>query len=181
MKFLVFGAALRKDSLNRKFAFQAAEILRKDPKNEVRFVEFREFEMPVYDGDAEDASGIPVGGEKLIAAIIAADAIVVSAPEYNGGISGALKNAIDWVSRAEKNPLKGKPLLLIGASPGGLGAVRGLWHTRVPFEVLGTLVYPEMYGLAKAHEAFTPDDLLKDEKAVARLTALLGDFSKFAD
>ena len=67
----------------------------------------------------------------------------------------------------------------MGASPGALGAVRGLWHSRIPFEVLGCHVYPTMSGLPKADKAFTPEGDLIDESARQRLTELLNAYVKF--
>lgn len=180
MKLLVFAASLRKASFNRKLALQAVEILKAIPGIEIDHADYREFEMPIYDGDVEDAAGIPAGGKEFIRRVQAADAIVISTPEYNGGIPGTLKNAIDWASRAKPIPLDGKPVLLIGASPGALGAVRGLWHTRVPLEVVGAFVYPQMFGLAKAHEAFDEAGRFVDSKNSANLLKLSEAFLKFA-
>lgn len=176
----MFAASLRKGSFNRKLAARAAEALRKLPKIDVDHADFREFDMPVYDGDLEDASGIPAGGQELIRRVKSADAIVISTPEYNGGIPGTLKNALDWASREDPIPFDGKPLLLLGASPGGFGAVRGLWHTRVPFEAVGTLVYPEMFGLPRAHQAFDDAGTFKEPKNQARLESLVDAFVKYA-
>lgn len=111
--------------------------------------------------------------------LISAAAIIIATPEYNGGIPGVLKNALDWASRAKPNPIDSKHILLLGASPGALGSVRGLWHTRVPFEALGAFVYPQMFGLAKAHEAFDEKGFLKDSKNQEQLTKLVQNFIKF--
>lgn len=180
MKALVFAASLRKESLNRKLAAQAAEILGTAPGVEVDHAGFREFEMPIYDGDLEESSGIPSGGQELIRRVRAADALVISTPEYNGGIPGAFKNAIDWASRADPIPFEGKPILLLGASPGGLGAVRGLWHARIPFEAIGAFVYPEMFGLPRAHQAFDERGRFADPKNRVRLEELLKSYLAFA-
>jgi len=101
-------------------------------------------------------------------------------PLYNGGIPGTLKNAIDWVSRGIPIPFDQKPLLLLGASPGRLAAVRGLWHTRVPFEAMGALVYPKMFGLPAADRAFDEGGNLLDPKVHAALEATLQGFHRFA-
>jgi chromate reductase len=180
MKVLAFAASLRKDSFNRKLIRQADLILRSMPDIQLDAADYREFEMPIYDGDAEESSGIPAGGQELIRRVQNADALVISTPEYNGGIPGTLKNAIDWASRVDPIPFDGKPLLLLGASPGGFGAVRGLWHTRVPFEAIGTFVYPELFGVSRAHQAFDESGAFVDPKNHARLKELLTSYVKFA-
>jgi NAD(P)H-dependent FMN reductase len=181
MRILTFSPVLRKGSFNRQLIALAAETLRQKPGVQVDQADFAsEFPMPVYDGDVEEEKGIPEGAKKLIERIRAADALVVSTPEYNGGICGVFKNAIDWVSREDPIAFDTKPLLLLGASPGALGAVRGLWHTRVPLEAIGTRVYAEMFGLPRAHQAFDEKGKLKDEKTVSRLDELLNDYVEYA-
>ncbi len=177
MKFFVFGASLRKESLNRKLGIVVEKVLAGTAT--IDRADFREFAMPVFDEDLETADGMPKGADALVARITASDGLVVSTPEYNGSIPGGLKNALDWVSRADVNPLAGKPVLLLGTSPGALGAVRGLWHARVPFEVLGAHVYPEMFGLPKASDAFSEDGRLTDARMQARLEKLLGKYQEF--
>lgn len=135
--------------------------------------------MPVFNQDIEDKE-FPAAGLKLIEEVAGADAIVISTPEYNGSISCVLKNAIDWTSRAKQNPWRGKQVFLMGASPGALGAVRGLWHSRIPLEVLGANVFPDMSGLPKAHEAFDEQGALKDKASYDRLAKLLRTFFDYA-
>lgn len=179
MRILAFAASLRTASLNRKLIQQAVTILRSAPGVQVDLADFREFDMPMYDGDREAHDGIPPGGREFIRRIQAADGLVISTPEYNGGIPGTLKNAIDWASRAEPIPFEDKPVLLLGASPGGLGAVRGLWHSRVPFEAIGAHVYPEMMGLPRAHQAFDDNGRLLDSTQLSRLQGLLLSYIDF--
>lgn len=180
MKILVFAGSLRKESLNKKFAAEAARRLVETPNMSVASADLQSLNLPVYDGDLETASGVPQGAKALAEKILAADALVVSTPEYNGSIPGGLKNAIDWLSRLKPVALAGKPLLLLAASPGALGGVRSLWHTRVPFEVLGAHVFPEMLGLPRAHEAFDETGKLLDAKMDERLRELLARFTAHA-
>ena len=130
-KFLIMGMSLRKDSFNKKLAANAHRILIKEnSSHQFELVQFNDFPMPVYNGDIEAGSGIPEGIKKLGQKIAEAEALVLSTPEYNGEIPGPFKNAIDWVSRISPMPWPGKKLLLLGASPGALGAIRSLAHSR---------------------------------------------------
>ena len=176
MKILLFAGSLRRDSLNKKFAREALRLLATRPGIETEFVDLQLLSIPVYDGDVEEASGVPAGVQELSRKIMAADALVISTPEYNGSIPGVLKNTVDWLSRIKPGSLAGKHLLLLAASPGALGGVRSLWHSRQPFEVLGTFVFPEVMGLPLAHQAFDESGALRDAKTVERLNDLLGRF-----
>ena len=180
-KFLIMGMSLRKDSFNKKLAESAHRILTNEPSvHQFELVRFNNFSMPVYDGDIETETGIPEGVKKLGKKITEADALILSTPEYNGGIPGAFKNAIDWVSRISPMPWPGKTLLLLGASPGALGAIRSLAHSRVPFESIGVFVFPEMFGLSQAHKAFDAQGKLTDAATEERLTKLLEKFRDHA-
>jgi chromate reductase len=174
MKIALFAGALRRDSLNKKLAREAARLAAARG-NAVDFVDLQPFALPVYDGDVE-AAGVPAAVGELSKRLAAADALVVSTPEYNGSIPGSLKNTIDWLSRVRPVAFADKPLLLLAASPGALGGVRSLWHTRVPFEVLGAHVFPDMLGVPKASEAFDESGRLRDAKTVERLQDLLDRF-----
>ena len=174
MKIALFAGSLRSGSLNKKLAREAARLAA-ERGHAVDFVDLQSFALPVYDGDVE-AAGMPAAVGELSKRLGAADAFVVSTPEYNGSIPGSLKNAVDWLSRVKPVAFADKPMLLLAASPGALGGVRSLWHTRVPFEVLGAHVFPDMLGVPKAHEAFDESGRLRDEKTVARLRDLLDRF-----
>ena len=169
MTFLTFSGSLRKDSLNKKLARGIAT------RHGGAFLDLQPLSLPVYDGDVE-VIGLPQGVNTLAARVAAATAIVIAAPEYNGSISGALKNALDWLSRVKPVPLSGKSVLLVAASPGALGAVRGLWHSRQPLEALGCHVFPNMMSISKAHEAFDANDALLDAKLAQQLEALVSSF-----
>jgi chromate reductase len=177
MKLLIFAGSLRKDSCNKKFAREALRLA-KELGAEGEFLDLKEYPMPVYDGDIEASTGIPETVKSLGKKIAEADALVISTPEYNGSIPGILKNVIDWLSRDKPVSLEGKHLLLIAASPGALGGVRSLWHSRQPFEVLNVHVYPGMLGLPDAYNAFDEQGRLKDAKTVQRLKNLLDQYIK---
>jgi len=179
MKILFFAGSLRKDSYNKKFVREAQRAASAIKGIETDFLDLKDFPMPPYDGDIEDGPGIPEATKKLGARIMAADALVIATPEYNGSIPGTLKNVIDWLSREDTVSLENKPLLLLAASPGALGGVRVLWQARVPFEVIGTHVFPGMMGLPGAAAAFDDQGHLKDEKTAKRLNDLINQFVEY--
>lgn len=158
LKVLVFGAALRADSLNRKLAALAARIAEQSGAT-VDHASMRDFDVPSYDGDAESAEGIPKGAEELRRRLVEADAFIVSSPEYNGSMPGVLKNLVDWTSRFRPQPFDGKHGLLLSASPSMVGGNRGLWALRMPLEHLGSRIYPDMFSLAQAHKALVDGDI----------------------
>lgn len=179
MKVLLFSSSLRKGSLNTKLMKVISNHLKDKSGFEISIANIKELNLPVYDGDIENA-GFPEGVTKLGKMISEADAIIVSSPEYNGSIAAPFKNLIDWVSRLRPTPWTRKPILLTGASPGANGAIRSFSHERMPLDTIGAYVYPQYFGLAKAHEAFNDDGSFKDEKYVQRLDEILNNFFEYA-
>jgi NAD(P)H-dependent FMN reductase len=175
MKLLAFAAALRQGSLNRQLIRLVIELTRSKGV-EIDAADFHEFDMPLYDGDIEAASGVPNGGLKLAARITAADGFIISSPEYNLSVPGTLKNAVDWLSRCKPMPLRGKSALLVSASPSLVGGNRGLWALRPSLEVLGTHVHPDMFSLAQADHAFDEHGQLKDAQLAKRLDRIITGF-----
>ena len=153
IRYLSFDASLSSRSLNHRLANLAASFMEQH-EGEVDRARLEEFDCPTYDNDIERAQGIPSGADKLRQRLEAADAFLVASPEFNGSMPGGLKNVIDWVSRFRPQPFNGKQALLMSASPSMAGGNRGLWALRVPLEHLGARVYPDMFSLAQAHEAF---------------------------
>lgn len=174
MKILCFAGSLRRESLNKKNVRVAHQILR-DMKFETELVDLVDFPMPVFDQDIQDKE-FPEGVLRLGEKVKECGALVISCPEYNGSISSPLKNTVDWLSRLPGNIMAKKKVLLIGASPGALGATRGLWHSRRPFEVLSCFVHPDMLGLPKAHEAFDEKGAFRDKASHERLAKLISAF-----
>jgi chromate reductase, NAD(P)H dehydrogenase (quinone) len=171
-KLLAFAASLRRGSWNRKLVQLAADLARQAGA-EVDLAEFREFDMPLYDADLHAASGIPAGAEEMGRRIGSADGLLIASPEYNFSMPGTLKNAIDWVSRIRPVPFRGKSGMLLSASNGQVGGVRGLWQLRIPLEGLGVLLHPDMYTLPWADKSFGPDGRIIDAERQDRLAAMV--------
>jgi NAD(P)H-dependent FMN reductase len=138
--------------------------------------------IPLYDGDVETRDGIPAAVEALKARVRAADGLLLCTPEYNNGIPGPFKNAIDWLSRPPadiKSVFGGRPVAVIGASPGGFGTTLAQAAWLPVLRTLGTCPY---FGaklmLARAGGAFT-DGRLTDETQRERLRAYLQGFATF--
>jgi len=158
LKVLVFAASIRAESLNQKLAALAARVAENCGAT-VDLASMRDFDVPLYDGDVETASGIPQGAQELRSRLLANDAFIISSPEYNGSMPGTIKNLIDWTSRFRPQPFDGRHGLLMSASPSLAGGNRGLWALRMPFEHLGTRVFPDMFSLSMAHKAFSEGDI----------------------
>jgi NAD(P)H-dependent FMN reductase len=168
MNVLAFAASLRERSYNRKLIRVASDMARAAGAD-VDLADFREFDMPLYDADQNDELGLPPGALELKRRIERADAIMIAAPEYNYSISGVLKNAIDWVSRSRPMPWRGRSVYLMSASPSQMGGIRGLWATRVPLEGCGSVVFPDMFTLPNAADAFGYDGRFLDPGVESRL------------
>lgn len=179
MKVLSFAGSLRTESANKKLAREAVRLLVRHASVRAEYADLKDYPMPIYDGDEEQAQGIPAAVARLGVKIAEADALIIATPEYNGSISSVLKNAVDWTSRVRPMPIAGKHLLLLSASPGGWGGIRGLWHSRVPFEALGAHVFPQMMSVPNAGSAFDEVGQLSGERA-PQLQALLTAFTGHA-
>lgn len=167
VRFLLFSASLRNDSLNRRLVTLARLVIEKSG-GEVDFANMSEFDCPSYNQDIEKAQGIPAGGQELQKRLLANDAFIIASPEYNGSMPGNLKNVIDWVSRFRPQPFNERHALLMSASPSMGGGNRGLWSLRIPFEHLGARVFPDMFSLATAHQAFTKEGSIADTTLAER-------------
>lgn len=175
-KILAFAGSTRKGSYNQLLVQIAAQGARQAGA-EVNLIHLRDFPMPLYDGDLEEASGVPDPARRFKQLLWEHQGLLIAAPEYNSGISGVLKNAIDWASRKSEpgeKPLScftGKVAGIMSASPGALGGIRGLPVVRLILSNINVLVIPEQQAVGSAHEAFAPDGSLIDAK---RHEAVLG-------
>jgi len=170
--------SLRKGSYNR-IVMNALPALAPDGTKITEAPPFSEF--PLYNADSQNSSGFPAPVQKLADAIRAADGVIFNTPEYNFGIPGGLKNALDWVSRVQNQPFIGKPVALQSASPGPVGGARVQYDLRraMVFLDASTLNKPEIFIGYCAQRIDEKTGKITDEQTVGFITQQLAAFAKF--
>lgn len=170
-RVLALAGSLRRESYNKRLIRVGADALRRAGA-EVDLLELNDVAMPPYDGDLEDASGLPPGAAAFKRRLAWADGFLIASPEYNHSIPGTFKNAIDWASRGEEDVFSGKVAALMAASPGGVGGMRMLPHLRQVLTALDVWLLPSQVTLAKADKAFHPDGSLVSDFHVKQVQHL---------
>lgn len=173
LRILGIAGSLRKASLNRALLRAAVELAPDGLTIELLDLDT----VPLYNGDLE-AAGDPPGVAALKSAISAADGVLMATPEYNHGVPAVMKNAVDWASRPPgQAPLGGKPVGIIGASPGITGTARGQSQLRQAFEFTNSFCMPQPELLVfKAHEKFDDSGRLVDDATARYLRRYLDAF-----
>jgi len=177
MRVLGISGSLRRDSHNTALLRHAGELFEAEGAKFELYDGLRE--IPPYDED-DDVENGPEAVARLRAAVAEADAVFFSTPEYNHSIPGALKNAIDWVSRPmATNPLRNKPVAVIGASTGMFGAVWAQAELRKVLGATGARVVEGEVPVGHAHTRFDEDGRLNDpnleEQVLAVVQSLLSE------
>ncbi len=176
-RILAFGGSLRAASYTQKIATIAARGAR-GAGVQVTLIRLSDFPMPFFDQDLEEAHGMPENAAKLKALFAEHDGLLIASPEYNSGITAALKNAIDWVSRATSDGepplsvLRGKTAAILAASPGGYGGSRSLAQLRPFLENIGVTVLEEQVTVPKVHEVMDDEGELTDSALQAAVLEL---------
>ena len=175
---LMICGSLRKGSFNRALMNTLPGLA---PSN-MTLAEAPPFRgFPLYDADLQARAGFPADVTVLADAIRAADGIIIISPEYNFSIPGALKNALDWVSRLNDQPFKEKPVAIQSATGGVLGGARMQYHLRMALTYLNAFLFgtPEVFvGLAQTK--FDPKTLeLRDEPTRKIIAQQLAAFAAF--
>jgi len=185
-KIVAFSGSARKGSLNKKLVHAVVHALR-EAGAEVEEIDLRDYPMPLYDGDLEEAEGQPESAGLLREKFAAADGLLVGCPEYNGLITPLLKNTIDWISRPTPDgesgtaAVRGKVAALTAASPGGLGGLRGLPHVRTLLSNIGMVVIPDQVSLPQAHKAVDENGHVTDDSVAKRIAQLAANFVRTAE
>lgn len=175
-KLLAFSGSLRVESFNQKMVNVAAQGAR-EAGAEVTVFSLRDYPLPLMDEDLEAASGLPENAKKLKDLFKSHDGVLLASPEYNGSVTAALKNAIDWISRplGDSEPLEAfgnKTWCIMSTSPGGLGGIRGLIHLRSLLGGIRVHVIPQQHAMGGAGNLFDEAGNLTDEKQRATVMNL---------
>src|SRR5213080_2520947 len=170
MTVLGISGSLRRESLNTRLLLAAAGLLPDD-------IEFKAWDglraVPPYDED-DDVEPAPAAVAQLRAAIAGADAILIASPEYNSSVPGQLKNAIDWASRPlATNPLRNKPVAVVGASTGAFGAVWSQAELRKVLGATGARVVDAEVAVGHAPTRFDEAGTLADPELRDQLSEAL--------
>ncbi len=174
------AGSLRRHSFNLGVLNAARDLMPADATLSVHTLA----EIPLYNADEEEADGLPPAVIALKEAVAQADGVLLATPEYNNGIPGVFKNAIDWMSRPTDDIariFRNRPFAVIGASPGGFGTILAQdgW-----LPVLRTLGARPWFGgrlmISGAGNLFDGDGRLTDEATRERLREFLAGFTRFA-
>ena len=179
IRLVGISGSLREGSFNTALLRNAAALLPDDASIDIHTLHG----IPLYNADQEASDGMPAAVTALKQAIIAADGVLLATPEYNNGIPGVFKNAIDWLSRPPGDIPRvfgNRPFALIGASPGGFGTVmaQDAW-----LSVLRTLRTRTWFGgrltVAHAMQAIDAEGVLTSDGVRTQLQDFLAGFAAF--
>lgn len=178
-RILGISGSLRSGSLNTMLLRNAAQLVAQGTQLEMGSIQG----IPLYDGDLEAASGIPEAVQRLKAQIVSCQGLLLVTPEYNNGIPGVFKNAVDWLSRPSSDIPKvfgNRPVAVIGASPGGFGTIlaQDAW-----LPVLRTLGTRPWFGgrllVSRASGVFSESGDLTDDSIRTQLRKFIDGFAAF--
>lgn len=170
-RILAFSGSSRAGSLNLRL-LQAAVAACQAKGAEVTVLTLKDLALPLYDGDLEDAHGVPEAARRLGRLIQEHEALLIATPEYNATFPPVLANAITWATRVGHNPFSGKVAALLGASPGAFGAVRSVAALRSVLTHLGVIVLPSQCLLPSADTAFDTAGTLTHERSQSSLASM---------
>lgn len=174
VKVLAFAGSTREASVNKKLVVEAADMARQKGA-EVTVIDLKDYPLPFCDGDIEL---MPQNAIELRQLMIQSDVILIASPDFNGSVSGLLKNTIDWTTRSEKGgssreAYKGKIFSIMSASPSLSGGAKGLVHLRKIIENIGGNVIPAQVSVPDAYNAFDDSGCLINDKLRAELFELI--------
>jgi NAD(P)H-dependent FMN reductase len=176
-KILAFAGSLREKAFTKRIVKVAAAGARKAGA-EVTYIDLKDYPMPLYNADLQETQGFPPIASALQRLLLEHDGLLIASPEYNGSLPGALKNVIDWTSRANgdlkiADCYKGKFAAIMTASPGSFGGIRCLKHMRDILTILFVNTLPAEIAVSFVGGKFEGDsDTMTDDRTEAMLEDL---------
>ncbi len=188
VRLIIMTGSARRDSLNRITALALKDAAERAGAS-TTWIEPSDYPLPLYDGDLEAAEGLPDAAARLQSVFAGHDGLLLAGPEYNGFFSPLVKNTFDWLSRPLPGDpgrsgtlhFRGKPAGIATASPGALGGIRSLQHTRQYLSNLGFLVVPDQLGIPFANKAFGADGKPVEARTSTALEAVAGAVVRLAE
>jgi chromate reductase len=177
-KILIIPGSLRSGSHNAKLAMVAADaFVRADA--EVTRISLADFPLPIYDGDLQARSGVPINAINLKRMIGAHQGVLIVTPEYNSSVPALVKNTIDWITRVQDSHetrgqvFREKPFAIAAASQSRLGGTRALAALRLILTACHAAVIPNQLALSFADDAYDDMDRLKNQVDIDALNGLV--------
>ncbi len=175
-KILAFAGSTRKESFNKRLA-KIALLAADSAGADTTFIDLHDYDMPLYSEDFLADHGMPDGVIAFKEMLKSHNGFFIASPEYNGSLTGTLKNAIDWATIKGEDEERmacwnGKIAGLTSASPGGLGGIRGLHHLRTILAGIGTFVLPNHLAVPNCTSNLHSDKQITDENLQKQLNNL---------
>ena len=180
-RIMILSGSNSPDSINARLAFYLMQQLRY--RTEATYIDLRKYPLPLFNIEIEREAGVPVKALELRQLLSRYDGFVITVAEHNGSVTAFFKNAMDWLSRAEKNyaVFGHKPVLIAGTSPGPGGARSAIAHAeniihRLAGKVVAKLTVPRFYDtMAGDDSAYTITDASIDSQLDEGLEKLLSE------
>lgn len=167
----ILSGSTRAASMNRKLVSAMAHVF-ESAKAQTHIIDLGDYDMPLYNGDYEEANGVPEAAKRLIADLSACDGVFISTPEYNGCMPALLKNSIDWTTRVELSQFSGPVYGIGSATPGPLSGIMALRQLHFVLTRLGAHVVPTQLGVGLYGAAFNEGGHLASAGTLSRAEKL---------
>jgi len=174
-RLLAISGSTRKDSLNSQVLQVVIAGAESVEGCTVTLINLNDYPMPLYNGDDEQATGMPESTQKLLRLFEQHDGLLLASPEYNGFFTPLIKNTFDWMTRTEPDGkvglrvFKRYPVALVSSSPGLMGGLRSLMMVRMYLGNLGCLVLPEQVAVTGQK---IQEGKITDERLAAQVKAI---------
>ncbi len=174
---IAIAGSIREESSNARLARQLVRVANELGAN-ASFIDLTDYPLPIYNGDLEEAGGLPEKAAELKQLLAAADGLIVVTPEYNGFMTPLLMNTIDWCTRSAAASVDlacflDKPIFIASSSPGPGGGARSAAHLKMMLSGIGAYVSPFPLTLPSGFQAFDENGQFVDEAMTKRASSMI--------